>query len=185
MRSIKNTIIVAASLIMSAILLMAAMAVNTHNPVNHLLPDYNLMSKNDKRQIECLAENVLFEAGSEPREGQVAVAMVTMNRLNAGGQFGNSVCGVVQQKTKSTCQFSWWCDKKLQSKAVNDKYDDEQYRKVREVATVVYVNYDSMKDPTRGSTFYHATYVSPQWKGLEKTVQIGQHVFYKPKPKYF
>lgn len=180
MRSIKNTIIVIAALIMSAILLTAAMAVNNSNPVNHLLPDYNLLPKNDKRQIECLAENILFEAGAESREGQVAVAMVTMNRLNAGGQFGNSVCGVVQQKTKSTCQFSWWCDKKLQSKAVNDKYDEEQYRKVREVATVVYVNYDTMRDNTNGSLYYHADYVNPRWKGMQQTTKIGRHIFYKP-----
>lgn len=184
MRSIKNTIIVIAALIMSAIVLAAATTIKSHNPINHLLPDYHKLSNSDKKQIECLAENIYFEAKSEPREGQVAVAMVTMNRLNAG-EFGNSVCSVVQQRTKSTCQFSWWCDKKLQSQAVNNKYNEEHYLKMREVATVVYVNYDNMKDNTNGSLYYHATYVSPNWKNLEKTVKIGQHIFYKPKSSSF
>ena len=184
MRSITNTIIVIAALIMSAIVLAASMKINSNNPINHLLPDYHKLSNADKKQIECLAENVYFEAKSESREGQVAVAMVTMNRLNAG-EFGNSVCGVVQQKTKSTCQFSWWCDKKLQSQAVNNKYDEETYLRMREVATLVYVNYDNMKDNTNGSLYYHARYVSPNWKNLEKTVQIGQHIFYKPKSNSF
>ena len=179
MRSIKNIIIVTVALFMSAIVLTAAALVNNHNPINHLLPDYHKLSSADKKQIECLAENIYFEAKSEPREGQVAVAMVTMNRLNAG-EFGNSVCGVVQQKTKSTYQFSWWCDKKLQSQAVNNKYDEQLYIRVREVATLVYVNYDNMKDNTQGSLYYHADYVNPRWKNLEHTVTIGRHIFYKP-----
>lgn len=181
MRRIKNITIVVTSLIMSAILLTAAVAVNSYNPVGHLLPNFNLLPQKDKTQIECLAKNILFEAGSESRDGQVAVAMVTMNRLNAGGRFGNDVCGVVQQKINSTCQFSWWCDANLQYKAVNNKYNQEQYKDVKEVAMLVYMNYDNMKDNTHGSLFYHATYVSPNWQGLQKTVQIGQHVFYKHK----
>lgn len=181
MRRIKNITIVVTSLIMSAILLTAAVAVNSYNPVGHLLPNYNLLPQQDKTQIECLAENILFEAGSEPREGQVAVAMVTMNRVNAGGVFGKSVCGVVQQRTHLTCQFSWWCNPHLQYKAVNNKYDLEQYKKVKEVAMLVYMNYEVMKDNTHGSLFYHAVYVSPNWQGLQKTVQIGQHIFYKHK----
>lgn len=179
MRSIKNTIIVSVALILSAIVLSAAIAVNTHNPIHHLVPDFSKLPANDKKQIECLAENIYYEARSESREGQVAVAMVTMNRLNSG-DFGNSVCGVVQQKTKSTCQFSWWCDKKLQSQAVNNKYNVELYGQMREVATLVYTNYDNMKDTTNGSLYYHASYVNPKWKGLEKTKQIGEHIFYKP-----
>ena len=180
MRRTKNIIIVVTSILMSAIFLIAASAINSHNPVGNLLPNYNLLPNHDKKQIECLAENILFEAGSEPREGQVAVAMVTMNRLNAGGQFGNSVCGVVQQKTKSTCQFSWWCDKNLQSKAVNDKYNQEMYSKAKEVAMLVYINYDNMKDNTHGSLYYHADYVNPKWKGMQQTTKIGRHIFYKP-----
>lgn len=179
MRSIKNIIIVSVAILMSAIVLAAAATIKTNNPINHLLPDYHKLSSSDKKQIECLAENIYFESKSEPREGQVAVAMVTMNRLNAG-EFGNSVCGVVQQKTKSTCQFSWWCDKKLQQQAINNKYDEETYLKVREVATLVYVNYDSMKDNTKGSLYYHADYVNPKWKGLTQTTKIGRHIFYKP-----
>ena len=32
-------------------------------------------------ELECLAKVVLYEAGSEPRAGQLAVAQVVMNRL--------------------------------------------------------------------------------------------------------
>lgn len=173
MRSIKNTIIVAASLIMSAILLIAAMAVNTHNPVNHLLPDYNLMSKNDKRQIECLAKNIYREAVGESKDGWMAVGMVTMNRVESG-KFGRDVCSTVYQKVGKTYQFSWVKIEKKMSKINYLIYND-----IVELATMIYFNHDRLDDVTNGATFYHATYVNPKWKGLEKTNQIGQHVFYR------
>ena len=49
------------------------------------------------RQLDCLTRNIYWEAASEPFEGKVAVAQVTMNRL-ASGRFGDSVCGVIYQK---------------------------------------------------------------------------------------
>jgi spore germination cell wall hydrolase CwlJ-like protein len=40
------------------------------------------------------------------------------------------------------------------------------------------MNYETMKDITKGATYYHADYVNPHW-GLPKTTQIGRHIFYK------
>jgi spore germination cell wall hydrolase CwlJ-like protein len=41
-----------------------------------------------------------------------------------------------------------------------------------------------MIDPSRGSLFYHADYVSPNWRGLQKVTVIGRHIFYvKPEDK--
>ena len=45
-------------------------------------------------QLDCLTRNIYWEAASEPFEGKVAVAQVTMNRL-ASGRFGDSVCGEI------------------------------------------------------------------------------------------
>jgi len=65
------------------------------------------------KQLDCLTRNIYWEAASEPFEGKVAVAQVTMNRV-AAGNFGNGVCGVVFQKNvfyeKVVCQFSWACE---------------------------------------------------------------------------
>ena len=62
-----------------------------------------------ERQLGCLAKNIYHEAGSEPFEGKVAVAQVTLNRA-ASGQFPGDVCRVVYQKNlmyeKVICQFS-------------------------------------------------------------------------------
>ena len=39
--------------------------------------DFNL------KDIQCLARNIYFEAGSEPEEGKVAVGLVTINRATS------------------------------------------------------------------------------------------------------
>ena len=62
------------------------------------------------RQLNCLTQNIYWEAASEPFEGKVAVAQVTLNRVESG-KFANTVCGVVYQKNvfyeRVVCQFSW------------------------------------------------------------------------------
>ena len=64
-------------------------------------------------EVECLAQNIYFEAAKESFEGKLAVAQVTLNRVNSG-KFANNVCGVVKQKDKINgvmiCQFSWFCN---------------------------------------------------------------------------
>ena len=71
----------------------------------------------------CLARNIYFEAGNQPLAGRIAVAHVTLNRVN-DVQFPNTICAVVYQtKWKinwkgnkvhvlNKCQFSWFCDGK-------------------------------------------------------------------------
>ena len=140
---------------------------------------YTQLTSEAKEQVDCLAENIYYEAGYEPKEGQVAVAMVTMNRV-ADPRFPKDICGVVKQKTKVesigdtkvACQFSWFCEPK---KNINQQV----YEKNLEVALFVYANYENIPDNTNGAKFYHADYVNPRWKNLDKTTKIGRHVFYK------
>jgi len=56
--------------------------------------------------LMCLALNIYFEARSEPIQGQIAIAEVTLNRV-ASPNFPNDVCSVVLQDTSAGCQFSW------------------------------------------------------------------------------
>jgi N-acetylmuramoyl-L-alanine amidase len=135
-----------------------------------------------KQEVECLADNIFFESAYEPTSGKIAVGMVTLNRLKSG--FEESICGVVKQKIRNTCQFSWWCDAKAQVTSLykNKYFSDRQkqvYQESQDVAVYVYTNYENITDDTMGALFYHADYVNPRWK-LEKTVTIGRHIFYKP-----
>ena len=54
--------------------------------------------------LMCLALNIYFEARSEPIEGQIAIAEVTLNRV-ASTNYPNDVCSVVLQENKDGCQF--------------------------------------------------------------------------------
>lgn len=134
--------------------------------------------KKHNREVECLAENIFFEAKSESKKGKIAVAFVTLNRLDKG-KYGSSICSVVYQKIKGTCQFSWVCDKSLLSKRKYIKHT-EQYHEVRMIAEKIYLKTHYTKDPTFGSTHFHSNKVFPNWN-LRKTVVIGNHTFYKEK----
>lgn len=137
---------------------------------------YNDLSKDAKKQVTCLAENIYFEAATEPYKGKKAVAFVTINRLQTGN-YANDICGVVYQKTAGTCQFSWYCDKTVTAKRLTIKHT-ELYNEILELATYVFLNFDKLEDVTKGSTYYHAVYVNPQWR-LQKVHQIGNHIFYR------
>ncbi len=132
---------------------------------------YHQLTKETQKQIDCLADNIYHEAGYEPEDGKVAVALVTLNRLQ-DPRFPKDICGVVKQKTRSTCQFSWFCENKITNRA------KEVYTRARDTAVHVYVNYEKLQDITGGALYYHADYVNPRWK-LEKTTTIGRHIFYK------
>jgi spore germination cell wall hydrolase CwlJ-like protein len=133
---------------------------------------YNQLTKDAQKQIDCLADNIYHEAGYESEEGKQAVAFVTLNRAQQSERFGKDICSVVKQKVNSVCQFSWFCAGKT---AISNNF---AYRQAREVALYVYANYEKLTDITGGALFYHADYVNPRWK-LTKTTVIGRHIFYK------
>lgn len=131
-----------------------------------------------EQQLECLAINIYREAGYEPFEGKVAVAQVTLNRVE-NGRFGKDVCGVVYQKNvvmeRVVCQFSWYCDRTHRNRPVNKEAYNESYEVAKKVLLEGF-RLSVLKD----ALFYHATYVNPRWN-LEKIGTIGQHIFYKTK----
>ncbi len=142
------------------------------------------LTKKAQKEVECLADNIFFEAAYEPREGQIAVAIVTFNRV-ASSHFENSVCGVVKERTRRVCQFSWYCQDKERVTSYNkEKYlterQKEVYNNIYDLALYLYINSNRLRDNTGGALFYHADYVSPNWRNLNKTVKIGRHIFYKP-----
>jgi spore germination cell wall hydrolase CwlJ-like protein len=127
------------------------------------------------KQLDCLTRNIYWEAASEPFEGKVAVAQVTMNRLESG-RFGDSVCGVIYQKNviyeKVICQFSWVCETTHKVKPVYQPLWKESELVAKKVLLENF-RLPGLKD----ALFYHADYVSPGWK-KPKIDKIGRHIFY-------
>lgn len=60
----------------------------------------------DREQVYCMAENIYHEARGEGALGQVAVAQVTLNRVDSP-RYPNTICDVVYDPW----QFSWTLDR--------------------------------------------------------------------------
>lgn len=128
------------------------------------------------KQLDCLARNIYYEAGGEPFEGKVAVAQVTINRMESG-LFPNDLCRVVYQKNvvydKVLCQFSWYCEgpAKVPPRHV------AAYKESELVAKQVLLEGFRLPSLTQ-ALYFHAKHINPQWK-RERVAVIGGHVFYK------
>ena len=136
----------------------------------------------NSEELECMSKNIYFEAAMESTAGKLAVAQVTMNRVNSS-RYPNTVCKVITQgrhykngfPVKDRCQFSWYCDGKLDEPHIKSS----MWKESQEVAKYVLSTPDLM-DITDGATHYHADYISsPRWaEPRRKTVEIDTHIFY-------
>ena len=160
------------------------------------------------RDVDCLARNIYYEAGGEPEEGKVAVAMVTINRVR-DGRFGNSICSVVGQRTQTVrsrevtttkmVQAGWFGQPKQQvqtTKVVQNvevcqfswkcmfvrkpKDTDERWEESQRVATeLLQGNYVGWQNKYSNALYFHATAVHPVWAKQKKYVsRVGGHHFY-------
>jgi spore germination cell wall hydrolase CwlJ-like protein len=138
--------------------------------------DSKITLKERERQLNCLTKNIYYEAATEPFEGKVAVAQVTINRAESG-KFPDDICKVVYQKNsvydKIICQFSWYCE----SQTIVRPIHENAYRESEAVAKKVLLEGFRL-DGLKEALFYHADYVNPRW-GKEKITKIGRHIFYK------
>lgn len=123
------------------------------------------------QQTFCLAKNIYHEAATESYEGKLAVAQVTMNRVN-NPNFPKTVCGVVYQKVNNTYQFSWVGMKNVE---IKNRYAWEECLIVAKKALTETKLHDIIYRTK--SMNYHNTSVSPGWK-LKRVTQIGNHIFY-------
>jgi len=135
----------------------------------------------DPRVVDksCLASAVYFEARSESRRGQLAVATVILNRVK-GRHFPSSVCGVVYQgaSRRNACQFSFACDGKSNAPRPGRAWDTA-IAVADEVMNDNRVIEDERLKAVATATFYHADYVAPSWRrSLNRLARIGHHIFY-------
>ena len=166
--------------------------------------DINISSKD----VDCLAKNIYYEAGNEPEEGKVAVAMVTINRVR-DGRFGKSVCSVVDQRTVRvrtievseekmvrTGFFGTPEKQKVKSFVTQNadvcqfswrcmfvrkpKDTDERWEESNRVAQeLLRGNYGIWQAKYSDALYFHATAVRPAWaKSKQPVSRVGGHVFY-------
>ena len=123
----------------------------------------------------CLSEVMYYEARGEGRDGQMAVAEVVFHRLRHG-HYGHSICAVVYEGAGSHgCQFSFACNGEL-----TEPKSAGAWRSAETLAARILTGQVALRDITGDATHFHAASVAPDWAGnMERTVQIGNHIFYK------
>ena len=130
-----------------------------------------------KDGLQCMAENIYYEAGSQSYAGKIAVGQVVLNRVKSPS-YPRTVCGVIYEGSQSpqttTCQFSWTCQKR----APISKNSENWIQSLR-AAKELLSNTGKTIDIVEGATSFHATSVKPVWaKKLKFVGQIDGHLFY-------
>lgn len=117
-----------------------------------------------EKEVLCLAKNIYHEARGESYKGQLAVAVVTLNRVNSK-KYSNNICDVVYERK----QFSWTL---LKKRNITD-------RKAWDIANSVAIDAISKYNELKHfkATHYHHVSINPKWK-LTKVAKIGNHIFY-------
>lgn len=146
---------------LAEIALAVGMATQMQAPVEH-------------EELICMARNIYHEARGEDQAGQIAVAYLTLNRVEST-RFPDTICDVVTEDRgprAHDCQFSWWCDGK------SDKPNDQDaYEKAMKVAIQTMTG--RVENPVPAATHYYAPdKASPGWAlKLAEVAVIGNHRF--------
>lgn len=127
----------------------------------------------------CLSEALYYEARGEGTAGQKAIAEVIFHRMRTGN-YGNSICAVVYEGANHPhCQFSFTCNGDL----ARPKHA-VAWTRAQTLAARILTGEVRLSNETDGATNFHAVSVEPDWAmALTRTVQIGNHIFYKNPPR--
>lgn len=130
-----------------------------------------------EQDIRCLAKNIYYESRGEPKEGKVAVGVVTLNRAS-NPRYPDNICDVVYQRTKNrqgkiVCQFSWTC-----MRLAKPKDTDRLWKSSLQTASrLLSGHYHHWEQKYSKAHHFHSTSVNPNWR-LKRVSRIGRHIFY-------
>lgn len=129
----------------------------------------------DEADVELLARTMWGEARNQGDTGMEAVCRVILNRQGTKDKWETIEAVITDPK-----QFSVWNQHNVNNSKARKVFHNKQYKRALQIARTCL--YRSHEDITEGATHYHASYVNPSWaRKLEKTVVIGDHIFYKEK----
>lgn len=173
-----GAMVLGASLVFAPVAAVAKVVTTNYTGVKIALPLPAVESKPVKevsqREVECLANNIYYEARNQSSIGQLAVGLVTLTRVEQAG-WSDGVCGVVHKPK----QFSWVHDGKQRKVGKRVAADEAQYLNALNLASrILYGDFDNVRDVFEAD-HYHTTKVHPKWaKKMDKLETIGSHVFY-------
>lgn len=136
-------------------------------------------AKNPTDPLTCLAQNIYYEAATEPFAGRVAVGAVTLNRLR-DASYPPTVCDVVYYQRldfatrKKVAAFSWTLGRAWRS---SGPPDPKVYSECLWIADGLLHGW--LRPPFGPKVkSYHASYIPVPWHKKFVT-RIGHHLFYE------
>jgi spore germination cell wall hydrolase CwlJ-like protein len=132
-----------------------------------------------ERELHWLTKAVYFEARNESGAGQVAVAIIVLNRV-ADPRWPDTIEAVVRQgeERRHRCQFSFMCDGEPETVSEPEAWQ------AAEVSAKRALRRWEAGDRMGNAHSYHADYVTSEsalrwFTTLEKEGRIGTHLFYR------
>jgi len=118
-------------------------------------------------ELECMAKVVHHEAANQPREGQLAVAQLIMNRIRSG-RFPDTICGVANQPGQFFHTASYHPNRSSASWA-------------RAIEVSREARNGTAGDVAEGAIFYHAAYqrATAFFRTRPRVMTLGDHIFYR------
>lgn len=125
-----------------------------------------------QQDLDCLHENIFFEARNQSTMGMSMVGIVTIIRSRMP-EFPNTICGVVHESH----QFSWTSYKhKINHK---DKIEENAWKFTQLIAQNLLMNSDGIDETYRNVAYYHTVKIHPKWAdSLKREFVVGDHIFY-------
>lgn len=165
---------------LAALITLAVFAVPQHSVSGTIDEEINRIIKEsslEEQDVRCLAKNIYYEARNEPKEGKVAVGVVTLNRVE-NPKYPKSICEVVNHRTKSregktVCQFSWTCMRLAKPQESDPLWLDS----IRIAKNLLLGQYTHWEKKYERAHHFHNTSVNPGWN-LRVVARIGRHIFY-------
>lgn len=123
-------------------------------------------------EIKCMAEVIYYEARGEGTTGMVGVGYVVLNRMGSDKFKPSTACGIVYERNRRGCQFSWVCDGKP------DRIRNwATYERAREIAISVMTR--EAKNPVGDSIYFRHHATKSRYAHTQRLVaSIGHHRFF-------
>lgn len=123
-------------------------------------------------ELQCMSRVIYFEARGEGTRGMAAVGYVVLNRMATKG-FPDTVCGVVYDRNRRGCQFSWVCD------GIPDViHNKTAYARAKEIARDV-MSSREIPNPIADSIYFRHHAVRSRYAHRQRLMaQVGSHKFF-------
>ena len=141
--------------------------------------DGNLkLTSSQRKELDCYAKVVWFEARGESKRGKILVANVVRNRTNYGKPFATTVCDVVYQRN----QFAWTRDSKkkhVKFKTLAKNVSQSEHKAMMDALNVAFAMVVFDPKPVTKATHFCSIGEKCNFKNAKFLGKVGNHTFFE------